>query len=134
MLSWGIEGRYWFGKNRTAYDRLKGHSVGLYGYMGYYDFERNYHGHQGEFVNVGVDYTYAMAVGKRKGLHFEFSLGLGYIYSAARQYTVIEAGAPLISDKITKNIGYFGPTKANISLVVPIFQRVKPIKKDKGNE
>jgi hypothetical protein len=134
MLSWGIEGRYWFGKNRTEYDRLKGHSVGLYGYMGYYDFERNYHGHQGEFVNVGVDYTYAMAVGKRKSLHLEFSLGLGYIYSAARQYTVIEAGAPLISDKITKNIGYFGPTKANISLVVPIFQRVKPIKKDKGNE
>ena len=134
MLSWGIEGRYWFGKNRTEYDRLKGHSVGLYGYMGYYDFERNYHGHQGEFVNVGVDYTYAMAVGKRKGLHFEFSLGVGYIYSQARKYTVIEAGAPLISDKITKNIGYFGPTKANISLVVPIFQRVKPIKKDKGNE
>ena len=134
MLSWGIEGRYWFGKNRTEYDRLKGHSVGLYGYMGYYDFERNYHGHQGEFVNVGVDYTYAMAVGKRKGLHFEFSLGVGYIYSQARKYTVIEAGAPLISDKITKNIGYFGPTKANISLVVPIFQKVKPIKKDKGNE
>lgn len=134
MLSWGIEGRYWFGKNRTEYDRLKGHSVGLYGYMGYYDFERNYHGHQGEFVNVGIDYTYAMAVGKRKGLHFEFSLGVGYIYSQARKYTVIEAGAPLISDKITKNIGYFGPTKANISLVVPIFQRVKPIKKDKGNE
>jgi hypothetical protein len=134
FLGWGIEGRYWFGKNRTIFDRLQGHSVGLYGYMGYYDFERNFHGHQGEFVNVGLDYTYAMAVGKRKSIHFEFSLGVGYIYSQARKYTVIEAGAPLISDKITKNIGYFGPTKANISLVVPIFQRVKPIKKDKGNE
>ena len=132
FLGWGIEGRYWFGKNRTVLDRLQGHSIGLYGYMGYYDFERNYHGHQGEFVNVGLDYTYAMAVGKKRAVHFEFSLGLGYIYSSARKYTVIEPGSPLISDKRTKKVGFFGPTKANISLVVPIFQKVKP--NDKGKE
>ena len=134
LLSWGVEARYWFGRNRTVFDRLQGHSVGVYGYMGYYDFERNYHGHQGEFVNVGVDYTYAMAVGKRKQVHFEFSLGVGYIYSQARKYTVIDAGGPLISDKITKKIGFFGPTKANISLVVPIFQKVKPNDKHRGDE
>lgn len=130
LLAWGIEGRYWFGKERTVFDRLQGHSIGLYGYMGYYDFERNFHGHQGEFANVGVDYTYAMAVGKRRTVHFEFSIGLGFIYSQARKYTVIEANGPLISDKITKTIGFFGPTKANISLVVPIFQRVKPNDKE----
>ena len=134
FLGWGIEGRYWFGKNRTLTDRLRGHSVGLYGYMGYYDFERNYHGYQGEFVNVGLDYTYAMAVGKKKQLHFEFSLGVGYIYSQARKYTVIEPGSPLISDKITKHVGFFGPTKANISLVVPIFHKVKPNDKLRGDE
>ena len=134
FLGWGIEGRYWFGKNRTQFDRLQGHSVGLYGYVGYYDFERNFHGHQGEYVNVGVDYTYAMAVGKRKSLHLEFSLGLGYIHSQARKYTVIESQGPLISDKITKNIRFFGPTKANISLVVPIFQKVKPSNKANGDE
>ena len=130
FLGWGVEGRYWFGKNRTIADRLQGHSVGLYGYMGYYDFERSFHGHQGEFVNIGVDYTYAMAIGKKKALHLEFSLGVGYIYSRARKYTVIEPGSPLISDKITKKIGFFGPTKANISLVVPIFQKVKPNDKE----
>ena len=130
LLAWGIEGRYWFGKNRTVLDRLQGHSLGLYGYMGYYDFERNFHGHQGEFANVGLDYTYAMSVGKRKSVHFEFSLGLGFIYSQARKYTVIEANGPLISDKITKSVVFFGPTKANISLVVPIFQRVKPNDKE----
>jgi hypothetical protein len=134
FLGWGIEGRYWFGKNRTQFNRLQGHSVGVYGYVGYYDFERNFHGHQGEYVNVGVDYTYAMAVGKRKSLHLEFSLGLGYIYSKARKYTVIESQGPLISDKITKNIRFFGPTKANISLVVPIFQKVKPSNKANGDE
>ena len=134
LLSWGIEGRYWFGRNRTVFDRLQGHSIGVYGYMGYYDFERNYHGHQGEFVNVGLDYTYAMAVGKRKQIHFEFSLGVGYIYSQARKYSVIDAGGPLISDKTTKKIGFFGPTKANVSLVVPIFQKVKPNDKHRGDE
>lgn len=126
FLAWGIEGRYWFGRNRTLLDRLQGHSVGVYGYMGYFDFERNYNGHQGEFVNVGVDYTYAMAVGKKKGLHFEFSLGIGYIYSLARQYTVIETAGPLISNKVTRKINYFGPTKANVSLVVPIFKKISP--------
>ncbi len=134
LLAWGIEGRYWFGRNRTAFDRLQGHSIGLYGYMGYYDFERNFHGHQGEFVNIGLDYTYAMAVGKRRQVHLEFSIGIGYIYSQAREYTVIEAGSPLISNKITKITGFFGPTKANISLVVPIFQKVKPQKREVGNE
>lgn len=130
LLGWGVEGRYWFGRNRTLANRLQGHSLGLYGYMGYYDIERNFHGHQGEFVNVGLDYTYAMAVGKKKAIHFEFSLGVGYIYSQARKYTVIESAGPLISDKITQKIGYFGPTKANISLVVPIFQKVKPNDKE----
>lgn len=134
FLGWGIEGRYWFGRNRTVFDRLQGHSLGLYGYMGYYDFERNFHGHQGEFINIGLDYTYAMAVGKKKAVHFEFSLGVGYIYSQARKYTVVESGAPLISNKITKKVGFFGPTKANISLVVPIFQKVKPNDKQRGNE
>lgn len=130
FLGWGIEGRYWFGRNRTVLDRLQGHSLGLYGYMGYYDFERNFRGHQGEFVNVGLDYTYAMAVGKKRAVHFEFSIGVGYIYSQARKYSVIEECGPLISEKRIKKIGFFGPTKANISLVVPVFQKVKP--NDKG--
>ena len=134
LLSWGIEARYWFGRNRTVYDRLQGHSIGLYGYVGYYDFEYNFHGYQGEFANVGLDYTYAMAVGKKKQVHFEFSLGLGFIYSQARKYSVIEENAPLISDKITKTIGFFGPTKANISLVVPIFKKVKANDKNRGDE
>ena len=134
MLSWGIEARYWFGHNRTIFNRLQGHSLGLYGYVGYYDFERNFHGYQGEFANIGLDYTYAMAVGKRKQVHFEFSLGVGFIHSQARKYSVIESGSPLISEKITKMVNFFGPTKANISLVVPIFQSVKPNDKNRGDE
>ena len=126
LLGWNLEWRYWFGRNRTKYDRLQGHSLGVYGSIGYYDFEYNFSGHQGEFANVGIDYTFAKAVGKKKSVHFEFSIGIGCIYSQARKYSVIEANSPLISDKITKNVLFVGPTKANISLVVPIFKKVKP--------
>ena len=48
MLGWSAEGRYWFGRDRSLDDRLKGHSVAFYGAGGYYDFEFDYEGTQGE--------------------------------------------------------------------------------------
>mgnify|MGYP003301303304 CR=1 FL=1 len=38
LLEWDIEGRYWFGEDRTYEDRLEGHSAGLSLAAGYYDF------------------------------------------------------------------------------------------------
>ena len=81
LLGGNIEGRYWFGKDRTADDRLKGHSVGLYGAGGYYDLERNFRGQQGEFISTGIDYTYAMPIGRKKRMNLEFTFALGYIHS-----------------------------------------------------
>ena len=127
MLSWEVEGRYWFGRNRTEADRLTGHSMALYAGFGYYDFQQNYKGHQGEYVNVGIDYCYAIPVAKGK-LHFEFSIGVGYIYSWARPYTVHDDYGQLISNRQKKHIGWIGPTKANISLVVPIYKRIPTAK------
>lgn len=124
MLAWNVEGRYWFGRNRTEDQRLTGHSMALYGGFGYYDFQRSYKGHQGEYINIGIDYSYAIPVAKGK-LHFEFSVGVGYIYSWARPYTVYNDHGQLISNRQKKHIGWVGPTKANISLVVPIYKRVK---------
>lgn len=127
MLSWEVEGRYWFGRNRTEADRLTGHSMALYAGFGYYDFQRNYKGHQGEYMNIGIDYCYAIPVAKGK-LHFEFSVGVGYIYSWARPYTVHNDYGQLISNRQKKHIGWIGPTKANISLVVPIYKRIPTAK------
>jgi hypothetical protein len=119
LLGWGLEGRYWFGKSRTEDDRLKGHSIGLSTYAGYYDFERFYKGQQGEFVTVGLDYLYAMPVCKGK-LHLEFNLGLGYIYSYVKPYDVFEAGGKAFKEGYIKNFHWVGPVKAGASLVVPI--------------
>ena len=123
LLGWSVEGRYWFGRDRQPQDRLKGHSVGVYMAAGYYDFEKNYRGMQGEFVSPGVDYTYSMAVGKAKRVHLQFTLALGYIHSWGRTYDVYGEYGELYPDEGTLMWDYFGPTKAAVSLVVPFYRK-----------
>ena len=119
-LALNIEGRYWFGK-RSYERRLLGHSAGLFAMAGYYDFERNYKGLQGEFATVGVDYLFAMPIFKKR-MHLEFCLGIGYFYSQARQYEVYTPGGKGYKEKdMAKVIQYFGPVKATVSLVWPIY-------------
>lgn len=119
FLGWSAEGRYWFGKDRTAKDRLLGHSAGLYGAGGYYDFERNYRGQQGEFVSVGLDYTYAMPIGRKRKMNLEFTFALGYIHSWGRAYKVHGDYGPLFKDEGDIRFDYVGPTKVAVNLVVP---------------
>lgn len=121
LLGWSLEGRYWFGRNRTAADRLKGHSIGLYGAGGYYDFERDYKGQQGEFASTGLDYTWSMPIGKLKRVNLEFTLAVGYIHAWARNYTVHGEYGPLFKEEGDVIFDYFGPTKAAVNLVIPFY-------------
>ena len=120
-----LEGRYWLGSRHTADEanrpyRLLGHSVGLFAMGGRYDLERNYSGHQGEYILGGVDYLYAMPIFRGK-MHLELSLGVGYFYSRATHYKVFEKGGRGYRDRdIRKIFEYVGPLKANVSLVVPL--------------
>ena len=120
LLGFDIEGRYWFSdKKFPEQSRLLGHSVGLYAGGGYYDFERNWMGHQGEFLNVGADYKYAMPLFRGR-IHLEFELGLGYIYSKAIPYKYLENRCYVMKD-MYKVIHWIGPTRAQVSVVVPIY-------------
>ena len=123
FLGWSVEGRYWFGRDRQPQDRLKGHSVGLYVAGGYYDFEKNYRGMQGEFVSPGLDYTYSMAIGRQKNLNLQFTLAVGYIRSWGRTYNVYGDYGQLYPDEGTVIWDYVGPTKAAVTLVVPLNRR-----------
>jgi hypothetical protein len=123
LLGWSMEGRYWFGRDRQPQDRLKGHSVGVYMAGGYYDFEKNYRGMQGEFLSPGLDYTYSMAVGKAKRVHLQFTLAVGYIRSWGRTYNVYGDYGALYPDDGTVIWDYFGPTKAAVSIVVPFYRK-----------
>ena len=123
FLGWSVEGRYWFGRDRQPQDRLKGHSVGLYVGGGYYDFERNYRGMQGQFVSPGLDYTYAMPIGRKKRLNLEFTLAVGYIRSWGTTYNVYGDYGALYPDEGTVIWDYVGPTKAAVTLVVPFYRK-----------
>lgn len=115
--------RYWFGRDRQPSDRLRGHSLGFYFAGGYFDFEKNYRGMQGEFYSPGIDYSYSTSIGHSKRVRLQFSIGLGYIHSQGRTYTVFEDYGQLYPDEGTVMWNYFGPTKAAVSIVVPFFRK-----------
>lgn len=116
----GVEGRYWLEADRSRENRLTGHSLGAFVMSGYYDWERNYSGYQGDFVLGGVDYLYALPVFKRK-MRLELSIGVGYFYSRATHYNVFEEGGKGYREKDYRRIfQYFGPLKASVALVLPL--------------
>ena len=132
FLSIGAEGRYWFKpmprektENRIKRDRLMGHFVGVYAESGKWDFERKRDiCYQGEHWSAGLSYGYAMPIGKR--LNLELSLSMGYASIAYRGYTPSENYEILWRDP--EKVGrwhYFGPTKAQVSLVLPFIVKVK---------
>ncbi len=125
-----LEGRYWLGSRHTndpenKQYRLQGHSIGLFTMGGRYDIERNYVGHQGEYILGGVDYLYAKPIFKGK-MHLELSFGVGYLYTRATRYEVYERGGKGFRDQnYRKNISYFGPLRASVALVVPLRWKAK---------
>ena len=94
----------------------------MYAGAGYYDFQNNVGGYQGEFTDLGVDYTYSLDVGSRKWMKVQFNIGLGYIFSTARHYHPTDDYEYLVKDPAVKkkNTHFVGPTRAGISLVFPI--------------
>ena len=132
FLSIGGEGRWWFKpqprpetEKRKKRDRLVGHFAGIYCESGKYDFEHKKDiCYQGEFWSVGVSYGYSMPISRY--LNLEFSISAGYASIAYRGYTPSPDYSILWRDY--DKVGrwhYFGLTKAQISLVIPISITVK---------
>lgn len=121
FLSVGGEARCWFGSK----DRFNGHFLGIYGESGKYDFEfQREICYQGEFYTAGLSYGYALPVAKN--LNMEFSISAGYASIAYRGYTPSEDYEILWREpsKVGR-LKYWGPTKLQISLVVPIRAKFK---------
>lgn len=122
LLAADVELRYWFPrKGMQGGQRLLGHSIGFYGATGMYDFERNWSGIQGEFYDIGLDYLFAVPLFRGR-MHLEAEMGLGCIWSKARPYDCLEPGGVIYHRKgVTRKTTWVGPTRAQISLVVPIY-------------
>ena len=130
FLSLGTEAKWWFKPQpRPAIgrsikrDKLMGHYVGLYVESGKWDFqwERSIRT-QGEHWSVGLSYGYSMPLWRYFNL--EFSLSVGYASIPYRKYVPSEDYDILWREPEKQGRWhYFGPTKAQISLVVPITMR-----------
>lgn len=134
MLGLFVDAKYWFpGKKNEWQDdsKLKGHAVGLYAGAGYYDYQNIRRGAQGEYIDFGVDYTYALPVANDH-LRLEFNVGLGFIRTWYRPYNPSTDFEDLIKEPGVKYraTNFVGPTRASISLVYPIsFKTRHPVLK-----
>ncbi len=117
----GIEPRWWF--RRTDFDKpLLGHFLGAYASSGKCDFQRDTDiCFQTYYWSTGLTYGYSLGLGKKKKLHLEFEIGVGY---AEADYQHYQPGPDYEDLYIDRNLAgtfrWFGPTKAKISLVLPI--------------
>ena len=105
--------RYWFGQ-ASRIKPLTGHHLGIYGQALTYDFEL---GNKGVLSNkitwiAGVEYGYSLPIARR--LNLDFTLGVGYYEGLRDEYLPIDGHFVW---QATKRSQYFGPTKAEISLV-----------------
>lgn len=110
-----LEVRRWFRLPRgNAQQDFCGHHAGIYGQMLTYDFEWGGKGYQGRpwSWGAGVSYGYSLPVGKQ--FNIDFTLGIGYLTGDYMTYNVQDNCYVWESTRRRK---WFGPTKAEVSLV-----------------
>lgn len=113
--------RWWFG-HKAAEKPLTGHHLGVYGGIVTYDFEFGGKGWMGGLPGrtlwdrsnrfAGIEYGYSLPVSRR--LNIDFTLGVGYF---GGKYIIYKPKGNEYEWQSTHNLTWFGPSKAEISLV-----------------
>ena len=116
-----VYARKWFGRKAHA-KPLTGHHIGVYAQMLTYDFETGGRGYMGgkpggnlwdkAHWGAGIEYGYSHPIARR--LNLDFTLGVGYLTGEYHEY-IPEDGCYVW--QATRNRKWFGPTKAEVSLV-----------------
>ena len=106
-----LEVRRWLSYGRKP---LTGHHMGIYGLLLTYDLEWGGKGYLGDRWSYGggISYGYSAPIGRR--LNLDFTLGIGYLDGEYYEYVPQEGHYVW---KATKKRRWFGPTKAEVSLV-----------------
>lgn len=113
--------RWWFG--RQAHEKpLTGHHIGVYGGVVTYDFEFGGRGYMGGLPRktlwdrcnrfAGIEYGYSLPIARR--LNIDFTIGIGYF---GGKYLKYDPRGDEYVWKSTHELKWFGPTKAEVSLV-----------------
>ena len=104
--------RKYFGR-KAAEKPLQGHHLGVYAQGLTFDFETGGKGYLSNFsYGFGLEYGYSLPVAKR--LNIDFGIGIGYDGGKYKVYTP-EDGHYVYKE--TKQRHWFGPAKAEISLI-----------------
>ena len=107
-----LEFRKWFGPKASA-KPLTGHHLGVYLQGVTYDFEHGKTGYLSDFsYGVGIAYGYSAPIARR--LNLDFVIGVGYFGGEYKEYLPIDGHYVW---QATKDRQWFGPTKAEVSLV-----------------
>ena len=106
-----LEVRRWLSYGRKP---LTGHHIGVYGQLLTYDLEWGGRGYLGDRWSYGggISYGYSAPIGRR--LNLDFSIGVGYL--GGEYYEYVPQGDCYLW-QATKQRRWFGPTKAEVSLV-----------------
>lgn len=108
-----VEVRKYIGK-AAAGNPLAGHHIGVYAQMLTYDFEWGGTGYLGDRWSYGAGFEYGYSLPVAKRLNIDFGIGFGYLGGEYKKY-VPQDGHYVWQE--TKQRHWFGPTKAEISLV-----------------
>lgn len=125
--------RKWLGSNASS-KTLTGHHIGIYAQALTYDFLLGNHGYQsgdpGQSLfdrasyAFGVEYGYSLPIARK--LNLDFVIGLGYQGGKYNEYSHID-DCYVWESKKQRN--FWGPTKAEVSLVWLLGQKYKFMKK-----
>jgi len=118
LITGSLELRRWFG-NRDYLAPLTGWFGGFSLGGGYYDFERQKKGYQGEFFVPRLSLGYAHEISRNGRWRMEYAFGLGYLRSKYREYEArfgkLDNEWHLIYQR-SGTFKYVGPVSAKISL------------------
>lgn len=126
ILLGSIEPRYYF---KVGDEKMRGHFVGAYASLGKYDlqWDRAFN-YRGDFLSFGLTYGYTHRF--FKNINIEYSLSVGYAKTDYIHYQPSDDYRYLFRDnQNTGTFRYLGPTKAKISLIIPVHRIKKTIVK-----
>ena len=93
---------------------MQGHHLGFYAQIVTYDFEWGGRGYLGDKWSYGAGISYGYSHPMAKRLNLDFTIGIGYLGGEYKEYLPIDNHYVW---QVTKQRHWFGPTKAEISLV-----------------
>ena len=112
IYSGTLEFRKWLNPSKYKLNQTGNH-VGLFFIGGTYDFEWGKKGYMSDLTyGLGLSYGYSLKLNKR--LNLDFVVGLGYLEGIYKKYEPLDNRYCLLK---TKRMHYWGPIKAEVSLV-----------------